>query len=242
MTEICLCARETDTHTPCPLPCTDHSRRQSAAPSLGNGTVLQAILEAQIRAKKNDQQSTFGARRGALWDADPPGCGRGCVDYFQQQNHSLLEPLQRQELFNLKIGKYVGPNPWGQANICFYIMLVHLQLGLWTYKWCCWWFSRGKEVKIKKSRKARPDSVRCASSQIPEWLLSQCRKKQQSHRDVILGSIPLSLIHEVLESDDRLFEAWGNITARNIITLPSCVWLTDHVGKFLGCDGYEVMT
>lgn len=48
------------------------------------------------------------------------------------KSRSLLEPLQRQELFNLKIGKYVGPNPWGQASICFYIMLVHLQLELWT--------------------------------------------------------------------------------------------------------------
>jgi len=33
------------------------------------------------------------------------------------------------------------------------------------------------------------------------------QKKQQSHWDVILGSIPPSLIREVLESDDRLFEA-----------------------------------
>ncbi len=86
MTEICLYVREV--RVPCPLPCMGHSRRQTVAPSLWNGTVLQAFLEAQIRAKKkkSNQQSTFGAKRGALWDAlwdaDPPGCWRGCVDYY----------------------------------------------------------------------------------------------------------------------------------------------------------------
>lgn len=75
--------------------------------------------------------------------------------------------------------------------------------------------------------------MHCASSQIPKWLLSECKKTQQSHWGVILGSIPLNLICEVLESDDRFFAARGNITARNIITLPSCVSLTDHVEKLL---------
>ncbi len=91
MTEICLYVRERDTFLPCPLPCMGHSRRQTVAPSLWNGTVLQAFLEAQIRAKKkSNQQSTFGAKRGALWDAlwdaDPPGC----VDYSLERMCGLF--------------------------------------------------------------------------------------------------------------------------------------------------------
>lgn len=67
-------------------------------------------------------------------------------------------------------------------------------------------------------------------------------QKQQLNRDAILGSIPPNLICEILESDDRLFEACGNMSARNIITLSSCVLLTDHVGLILGLGIYKTMT
>jgi len=126
------------------------------------------FLKHKSERKRVINKVHLGPGEGHFEMPIPQDVGEDVLIISSNKSHSLLEPLQRQELFNLKIGKYVGPNPWGQANICFYIMLVHLQLGFWTYKWCCWWFSGGKEVKIKKSRKARPDSVHCASSQIPE--------------------------------------------------------------------------
>lgn len=95
--------------------------------------VLQAFLEAQIRAKKKRviNKVHLGPGEGHFEMLIPQDVGEDVWIIPSNKSLSLLEPLQRRELFNLKIRKNVGPNPWGQANICFYIMLVHFQLGLW---------------------------------------------------------------------------------------------------------------
>lgn len=80
---VCVCGRN---RYLCPR--MGHSIRQPPAPSLGNGIIHRVFIEVpliRIRPKRVINKVLLGPREGALWDADPPGCGRGCVDYSQQQ-------------------------------------------------------------------------------------------------------------------------------------------------------------
>lgn len=166
------------------------SQHSTAAPSPGNGIIHRVFFEAE---SEWSTKYFWGRGKGHFEMPIPQDVGEDVWIIPSNKSHSLLETLQRRESFNLKIGKYVGPNPWGLANICFYITLVHLQLGLGTWRRWWWLFSGGQEVKITKSRKGRPDSVCFASSQIPTWLPSRSAELH-FHRDVILGPILLKWI------------------------------------------------
>lgn len=88
MTAVMLLGRETDCRPSFLSP------RLSPSSSSGHllwewysppGLVLESQVELNLRKQSGQQIWDGGWGGGLLWDAIPPGCGRGCVDYFQQQ-------------------------------------------------------------------------------------------------------------------------------------------------------------